>query len=339
MLFILISLNVLCVSAQTMQPSTALQEAQKISAEVVKLFQQKKYDEALLLAQRAISIRENELGKNHISVAQAWRNLAYIQLQREKRKEAEKAFENGFEIYEKNQPLSPADEKAFAEMLEAVAFNDALNGNILESERKFVRAVELREKANGKDALETANALYKLAQIYELKLDYEKAAPLFLRSLDIKTKSAGKIDDRSREIYDKSLCLLGKLRETEQAEQLRERFFPQKPEEDSSSKSDENSTSDSRNKTVSGGVLNGRAIELPKPIYPPEAKAAGASGAVSVQVLIDEKGRIISACAVSGAREFHRVVEGAAYQSKFSPTTLEGKPVKVSGIITYNFVP
>ena len=93
MLLILISLSALRVFSQTTNPSPTLLEAQKLSAEVVKLFQQKKYDDALPLAQKAISIRENELGKNHISVAQAWRNLAYIQLQREKQKEAEKAFE------------------------------------------------------------------------------------------------------------------------------------------------------------------------------------------------------------------------------------------------------
>ena len=121
MLLILIFLAFVCVPAQTAPLSPALQEAQKISAEAVKLFQQKKFDEAAPLAQKAIAIRETELGKNHISVAQAWRNLAYIQLQREKQKEAEKAFENAFEIYEQNQPLSVADEKMFAESLPASA--------------------------------------------------------------------------------------------------------------------------------------------------------------------------------------------------------------------------
>src|SRR5258705_6944039 len=37
-------------------------------------------------------------------------------------------------------------------------------------------------------------------------------------------------------------------------------------------------------KTISGGVLNGKAISLPKPAYPPIAKAAKASGVVIVQV-------------------------------------------------------
>jgi protein TonB len=51
---------------------------------------------------------------------------------------------------------------------------------------------------------------------------------------------------------------------------------------------------------ISGGVLNGKALSLPKPPYPQIAKAAHASGTVVVQVLIDENGNVVSARAVSG---------------------------------------
>src|ERR1044071_5132745 len=46
---------------------------------------------------------------------------------------------------------------------------------------------------------------------------------------------------------------------------------------------------------ISGGVLNGKAISLPKPAYPPIARAARASGTVVVQVVIDENGNVVSA--------------------------------------------
>ncbi len=92
-------------------------------------------------------------------------------------------------------------------------------------------------------------------------------------------------------------------------------------------------------KTVSGGVLNGKAVSLTKPGYPPAAKAVRASGAVSIQVLIYEDGSMYSASAVSGHPLLSRSAEIAACSSKFSPTLLMGNPVKVSGIITYNFVP
>ena len=91
-------------------------------------------------------------------------------------------------------------------------------------------------------------------------------------------------------------------------------------------------------KQVSGGVLNGKATALAKPQYPAAARAVKAEGAVSVQVLIDENGNIESATAVSGHPLLRQAAETAARESKFSPTMLQGQPIKVSGIIVYNFI-
>lgn len=91
--------------------------------------------------------------------------------------------------------------------------------------------------------------------------------------------------------------------------------------------------------TVSKGVVNGEAKNLPKPAYPPSAKVARISGAVNVQVLIDVDGRVISATAVSGHTLLRAAAVQAAKQAKFSPTTLSNQPVKVTGVIVYNFVP
>jgi protein TonB len=89
---------------------------------------------------------------------------------------------------------------------------------------------------------------------------------------------------------------------------------------------------------ISGGVLNGKAISLPKPSYPPIARQAHASGTVVVQVTIDENGSVISAHAVSGHPLLQAVAVQAARGARFSPTKLSGQPVKVTGVITYNFV-
>lgn len=88
---------------------------------------------------------------------------------------------------------------------------------------------------------------------------------------------------------------------------------------------------------ISGGVVNGKAINLVRPPYPAAARAVKASGSVKVQVLIDYEGNVASAVAVSGHPLLHSASVKAALASKFSPTLLEGKPVKVSGIIVYNF--
>jgi TonB family protein len=90
---------------------------------------------------------------------------------------------------------------------------------------------------------------------------------------------------------------------------------------------------------VSGGILNGKATLLPSPVYPPVARAAQASGTVNVQVTVDEEGNVISAVAVSGHPLLRAAAVNAARGAKFNPTKLSGVPVKVVGVLVYNFLP
>jgi len=89
---------------------------------------------------------------------------------------------------------------------------------------------------------------------------------------------------------------------------------------------------------ISGGVLNGKAVHLVQPPYPPIARSAHASGQVVVQVLIDENGNVVAAHATSGHPLLQAAATNAARASKFTPTKLSGQPVKVNGVIIYNFV-
>ena len=84
-------------------------------------------------------------------------------------------------------------------------------------------------------------------------------------------------------------------------------------------------------------VLNSRALLLPKPAYPEMAKRIRLQGTVTVQVLIDESGNVVSAKG-SGPPLLIDAAEKAARQARFSPTTISETPVKVSGMITYNFL-
>lgn len=92
------------------------------------------------------------------------------------------------------------------------------------------------------------------------------------------------------------------------------------------------------NEPADSTILNGRALHLGRPVYSSIAKRAHASGTVPVQVTIDESGEVIAAAALEG----HPLLKGsaiaAARESKFSPTKLCGEPVRVTGVITYNFV-
>jgi TonB family protein len=88
---------------------------------------------------------------------------------------------------------------------------------------------------------------------------------------------------------------------------------------------------------LSGGVLNGKAITLPSPEYPAVARAAKASGNVTVEVTIDEEGNVISARSVSGHPLLQSAAATAARQAKFSPTKMNGQAVKVTGVLVYAF--
>lgn len=88
---------------------------------------------------------------------------------------------------------------------------------------------------------------------------------------------------------------------------------------------------------VSFGVMNGRAIDLVTPFYPPAAKIVRAEGTVNVVVVIDESGNVIEAKAVTGHILLRAAAVIAARQSKFVPVILNNVPTKVSGSIAYNF--
>lgn len=88
---------------------------------------------------------------------------------------------------------------------------------------------------------------------------------------------------------------------------------------------------------ISGGVLNGKAVILPAPHYPPGAKNQRASGTVTVEVLLDEEGKVVEARAVEGHPALRQSAVEAARRARFSPTILSGRPVKVTGVITYKF--
>jgi periplasmic protein TonB len=85
-------------------------------------------------------------------------------------------------------------------------------------------------------------------------------------------------------------------------------------------------------------VISGKAVEKPAPPYPTAAKMVGADGSVPVIIVVDERGRVVSAKASGGHPLLRQAAVEAAYRARFEPTRLGGQPVKVTGVITYNFV-
>ena len=86
-----------------------------------------------------------------------------------------------------------------------------------------------------------------------------------------------------------------------------------------------------------GGILNSKALNLPAPTYPAEARRVHAFGEVQVKVIVDETGKIISAEAVFGPESLRQAAVDAANRARFAPTVVGGVTVKVVGILTYDF--
>jgi TonB family protein len=111
---------------------------------------------------------------------------------------------------------------------------------------------------------------------------------------------------------------------------------PAPPEEvQDSDKSDQDKSSKEKSKQK---VKKGELIEAPQPTYPEEVKNQKIEGTVVVVITIGNDGNVIYAKAKSGPAELYGASEAAALKARFKPTLLEGKPVKVSGLMSYNFV-
>lgn len=92
-------------------------------------------------------------------------------------------------------------------------------------------------------------------------------------------------------------------------------------------------------KPIEGGVLNSKAITLPKPVYTEEAKRIKASGKITVRVIVDENGKVVFAQAQNGPAPLREAAEAAAREATFQPVVKDGITVRVSGTLVYDFVP
>jgi len=90
-------------------------------------------------------------------------------------------------------------------------------------------------------------------------------------------------------------------------------------------------------KPIEGGALDSKATSRPKPVVTEEMKRVKATGRVTVRVVIDENGKVISAQALNGIAVLREAAEAAARQTTFQPTVKDGITVRVTGTLTYDF--
>lgn len=316
-------------------PSPEPDEATRLSVSVVEKYKAGKFDEALPLAKRALELREKTLAPDDPLIVSALRNLGEVYTAKEKLGDAITLFQRVLTIIEKKYG---ADDLRLGELLRRLALLNYQNGNVSKAETLLQRALAIKEKALGPMHTSVGQALYDLAEFYQYNGSYVQAEPLYQRAVEIREKTSRNPEEIA-EAIDRYTCVLRKMKRPEEIERLKEHAAEILNRNDDKAVGQKTERGEyAEGHEVRGGVLNGRALRLPKPSYPLEAKAKGDSGKVIVQVTINEEGKVIHACALQGALTLMRASEVAAVNSTFSPTKLDGKPVKVTGIITYDFL-
>jgi protein TonB len=84
-------------------------------------------------------------------------------------------------------------------------------------------------------------------------------------------------------------------------------------------------------------VLQNTAAVRPQPVYPKAARDADIKGNVTVEVVINEEGSVISARAISGPDELREPAVAAARRWKWMPTRVDRDRARVIGTITFRF--
>ncbi|HSK63027.1 MAG TPA: TonB family protein [Pyrinomonadaceae bacterium] len=309
-------------SFQQSQEPAELQEARTLNESAVKLFNQGKYDEAMPLAKRALQIREKLLPRTDEQISSSLTNLGEIYLAQKDYKQAKEIFLRLLQIQEE---LFGGDDPNLSFTLDRLAVLYYVAGHYNETEEAYKRGLALREKSLGENDALVAQSWFALGEFYRFRRELKPSLESYKKALTIYAARGGIMTPDFERAADGIACLGYDHRKRELFEELRTlrrqlsgREAPRDPNE--------------------GGVMNGRALSLPQPEYPGAAAARRLRGTVIVKVDIDETGTVVNARDMCQGPPFlSEAAVAAAWKARFSPTSLDGVPVKVSGIIQYNF--
>jgi TonB family protein len=304
----------------TAEQKTLLDGAVQLSREVQHLNKERKFDQALPLAHRVVEVRRRILGEDDRLVADAISDLGDLYIGKEDYERAEAQFRKALSIYEK--AGSPTGNMAYT--IDALTLLRWSARDYNKAEDYGKRALALKAQLYGEPSVQFFTSIDSLLRVYHSAGKTSQRNALYARALSVAEKAKDRIPDRPA-LFRYHCGLRDGKQTAEVVAMLRqiEALLSWNP---------------SAQAPLAEGVLNGRALILVRPEYPPEARAAKATGRVVVQIMIDECGKVVSAKATSGNALLRAVSESAARAAKFSPTFISGMPIAVTGIIEYRFL-
>jgi TonB family protein len=283
----------------------ASEEVNQLNASVVKLYREGKFKEALPLAKRVLEITQKTFGAEHQSTLAAITNLAEMHFALKEYKEAEPLYQRSLIIAEK---AFGTDHRELLKYLGRLALLRYLRKDYVESEALYQRVVAINEKVFGAKSIEVAQPLEWLALFYVARGDTKQSGRTYSRLASVLENLPEDIFSKLSEKMVRYACLREKQKTVGN-------LYDGIPDESE----------------------GGKALYLERPAYPNEAKRNLAQGTVLVRILIDEEGKAIQACAMNGPEVLARAAIGAALRARYEPTVISGKPMKIKGVITFNF--
>lgn len=190
--------------ALSTEQTAMVQEANRLTEEVQRLYEGGQYRRAIPIAARAAALYEKVRGPEHPDVAQGLNDLAVLYQSVGRYDEAEPHHLRALVIRER--ALGP-EHPDVAESLHNLAYLYKLQGQFTEAEPRYLRALAISEKTLGLEHPEVAQSRNNLAELYKSQGLYSRAEPHHLRALAIREKTLGAVHPHVAE----SLGNLGEL--------------------------------------------------------------------------------------------------------------------------------
>lgn len=308
----LILLIVCYINAQTDEKSKISQ----LNQDAVALFKSQKFDDAIKVSNQSLELTNKVYGIESSQAAIIYLNLGFIYREKKKYGDSSENFQKAIGIYLK---LGNVQMEDLISIYQNLGYSQVLDKNIKEATLSYLKVVELSEKKFGSESKDAFQPSLNLATLYAQGKNFEEADQFYLKSYRIAVKHFGTKSEEVEKVADSRICL-GK------DDKKKDKSF--KVEYDKIFGNDNIKPED---------IINGKALNLIKPPYPAEAKAQRLSGDAKIRVWIDEKGSVYKTRPACGNGVLEKSSEEAALISKFSPTLVAGKPVKVTGVIIYRF--
>ncbi len=281
------------------------------------------FEKALESAEKYLAVNIKMFGIKSQQTAASYSLIGDVNKQRREFQGAAKSYKSAIEIYEY---LVSFDRESILKEYKNLILVNSLGLNREEREANYSKAIlSLDKRAADNTNKEILSFTLAIARLFLENSLYEVADEYFLKCFAILPKAYEKADVRaeSRKLSIVRTCSLadGNYKQSRDTSEI----FRKKADELAGIETFKN-------------IVNGTAVLLPKPKFPSSMRGFSKDKIVPIDVTIDELGNVKKANAICGFGPFESSAERAAMEAKFSPTFLDGKPVNVTGIITYNFV-